>query len=124
MRVNTFRKILVQREVISLGHVLLPFLSAAALPMAIMDSEYLFQFFSEMNADTIGIHTLIFHILGWFRGASNHSVRRNLSKKAGNWILLIGIASVIHLGFYIVRGQTDLTAILDMALMANSCGFR
>jgi hypothetical protein len=120
VREKTFRKILLQQEVVSLGHVLFPFLAAAALPMAIMQSKNIFPFFSEMNADTIGIHTFILHILGWYRGASNPTARHNLSKKVANWTLLISIVSVIHLGFFVVRGQVDLTVILDLVLMANS----
>ena len=119
MKTNIFKKLLLRQEVVSLGHVLFPCLLSALLPLAIRNSDCLFQFFSKMNTDTIGIHTFIFHVLGWFRGGSSPSVKRELSKKMVNWALLISVISLIHLVLFIKNGQIDLTAILDIALMAN-----
>ncbi len=81
MKTNIFKKLLLRQEIVSLGHVLFPCLLSALLPMVIRNSDYLFQFFSKMNTDTIGIHTFIFYILVWFRGGSNPSAKHDLSKK-------------------------------------------
>lgn len=104
----------------TIGHVLLGFLPAYILPLYLYDvmPQLLFTVDRIEFSNQIGLHVLLLHLLGWYRGYFKPmGGYRPLQKRIKNWVGILLFFSVLHLVALHFGRKVDISMLLDLLLM-------